>query len=61
MLRFRFTDSFNPNPILTRIGQELWELDDNRLKPGEDYAIDLQVGSLTRVCAFPRVLYSCVG
>lgn len=37
-------NSFNPDPILTRIGQELWDLDDNRLKPGEDYVIDLQAG-----------------
>ena len=53
LLRF---NSFNPDPILSRIGQELWELDDNRLKPGEDYAIDLQVVSLTRSGAcIPRV------
>ena len=53
LLRF---NSFNPDPILSRIGQELWELDDNRLKPGEDYAIDLQVVSLTRSGAcIPRL------
>ena len=37
------THRFRPNEELSRICQELWDLDDNRLKPGVDYVIDLQV------------------
>jgi poly(U)-specific endoribonuclease len=36
---------FRPNEELSRICQELWDLDDNRLKPGVDYVIDLQGGT----------------
>ena len=46
--------SFNPDPVLTQIGQELWDLDDNRLKPGHDYAIDLQARA---ACTLPPLYY----
>lgn len=35
---------FRPNSELSQICTELWELDENRLKPGVDYQIDLQGG-----------------
>lgn len=33
---------FNHDPELSAICTELWELDENRLRPGIDYRIDLQ-------------------
>lgn len=35
---------FSADSELSRICTELWKLDDNRLKPGEDYQINLQGG-----------------
>ncbi|XP_071484090.1 poly(U)-specific endoribonuclease-like [Diadema antillarum] len=35
-------DSFDPDKELSAICNQLWELDENRLVPGEDYEIDLQ-------------------
>ncbi len=36
---------FTPQEELSRICTELWDLDENRLTPGSDYAIDLQGGT----------------
>ena len=36
--------SFNPDPELSKVCSELWGLDENRLTPGVDYAINLQGG-----------------
>ena len=33
---------FDPHDELSAVCSEFWELDDNRLTPGKDYAIDLQ-------------------
>jgi hypothetical protein len=38
----RYHHEFDPNHELSKIFTELWRLDDNRLKPGTDYMIDLQ-------------------
>ena len=40
-------DEFNADRELSQICTELWELDDNRLKPGVDYQINLQGGRST--------------
>lgn len=38
-------DRFEPHDDLSKICSELWSLDENRLTPGQDYAIDLQGGT----------------
>lgn len=37
--------SFRPDRELSKICEELWEADENRLTPGKDYQIDLQGGT----------------
>ena len=39
---------FVPDEELSEIISELWNADENRLQPGEDYEIDLQVGVFLR-------------
>ena len=36
--------AFSADPELSKIYTELWKLDENRLKPGEHYCINLQGG-----------------
>lgn len=39
------TPGFSPHDSLSGICSELWDLDENRLRPGQDYAINLQGGT----------------
>ena len=44
-LRNKGDRAFSADRELSRIYTELWKLDENRLKPGKHYRIDLQGGS----------------